>query len=95
MGDGFQTVAFDVTPRAYRQIIVQAGVPVRWTLNATADSLTGCNNAIVVPSLGLEKALIPGANLVEFTPSSAGTIPYSCWMGMIRSKIIVVESLEG
>jgi hypothetical protein len=28
---------------------------------------------------------------VEFTPAKTGRFPYSCWMGMIRSSITVVE----
>ena len=28
---------------------------------------------------------------VEFTADEPGTIPYSCWMGMIRSTIEVLE----
>ena len=31
--------------------------------------------------------------LIEFTPSKSGTISYSCWMGMIRSRIRVVENI--
>jgi plastocyanin domain-containing protein len=31
-----------------------------------------------------------GNNVIEFTPKKPGIIPYSCWMGMIRSQITVV-----
>jgi uncharacterized protein len=30
---------------------------------------------------------------VEFTPKQIGVIPYSCWMGMVRSSITVVSDL--
>lgn len=88
--DGYQEVAFDLTPRAYRKIIVAAGVPVRWTIRAEARNINGCNNAIVVPALELSKDLVPGDNVIEFLPGRPGTIQYSCWMGMIRSSIEVV-----
>ena len=32
-----------------------------------------------------------GDNIIEFTPTEAGTYTYSCWMGMLRSKIYVVN----
>jgi plastocyanin domain-containing protein len=34
-----------------------------------------------------------GDNIIEFTPDKSGVIPYSCWMGMIRSQITVVDDL--
>ncbi|MBU4339716.1 MAG: hypothetical protein KKD46_02165 [Euryarchaeota archaeon] len=46
--------------------------------------MTGCNNAIIVPSLGLEFDIKKGEQIIEFTPTEAGTIKWSCWMGMIR-----------
>ena len=30
-------------------------------------------------------------NLVQFLPENSGTVPYSCWMGMIRSSITVLD----
>ena len=79
---------------AYTPITVQRGVPVEWTIVADADRLNGCNNEIVVPAYGLTVALQPGENVVEFTPGESGAVTYSCWMGMIRSSIYVVDSLE-
>ena len=35
-----------------------------------------------------------GDTVIEFTPTSSGTFPFSCWMGMIRSKITVVDDLN-
>jgi plastocyanin domain-containing protein len=72
---------------------VQAGVPVRWTINVQADELNGCNNPLTVPQYGIRKQLVPGDNLIEFTPAQAGTIGYTCWMGMISSYIRVVPDI--
>jgi plastocyanin len=63
------------------------GVPVKWIING--KELTGCNNAIIVPALGLEFKVKKGEQIIEFTPTKAGTIRWSCWMGMIQGSFIV------
>ena len=53
-----------------------------------------CTLVLTNPETG---ALISGSarnytrNQLEFTPEQAGTIPYSCWMGMLRGSITVTE----
>ena len=89
--DGIQVVEISVGPRSYGEIVVQAGIPVRFNLNVAPGMLNGCNNAITIPALGIQQPLSVGDNIVEFTPAAVGIIPYSCWMGMIRSRITVVE----
>lgn len=91
--NGVQYVSFDLEPGTYSPITVQKGVPVEWTINATSDNLNGCNEEITIPQLGLTKKLKAGANLIQFTPTAAGTISYTCWMGMIGSSIRVVDNL--
>ena len=91
--DGSQYVSFDLEPNRYLPITVQKGIPVRWTINATATNLNGCNGEVVVPQLNLRKKLAVGANLIEFTPTESGTLSYTCWMGMIGSSIRVVDNL--
>lgn len=88
-----QTVTTKFSSRSYAPITVQAGVPVRWTIQLDAKDLNGCNNEMVIPEYNITQPLQAGETVVEFTPTAAGTIPYSCWMGMIRSQIIVVDSL--
>jgi sulfite exporter TauE/SafE/copper chaperone CopZ len=88
-----QTVTTVIESGRYAPIVVQQGIPVRWIIKAKADDLNGCNNPIIVPKYNLEKRLIPGDNVIEFTPDAAGTIAYSCWMGMITSYIKVVPDL--
>ncbi len=91
--DGGQEVRTIVESGRYYPLIVQAGVPVRWTLSVKADDLNGCNNPVTIPQYGIRKQLVPGDNLIEFTPSQAGTIGYTCWMGMISSYIKVIPDL--
>lgn len=91
--DRVQTVTTEFKDGYYVPFVVQAGIPVKWTIRVTADELNGCNNPVTIPSHGVKKELVPGDNLVEFTPKKTGTIGYTCWMGMITSKITVVADL--
>jgi uncharacterized protein len=86
-----QEVAIDITANSYAPITVRKGIPVRWIVRAAPGTLNGCNETLIMPAFGIEKALVPGDNIIEFTPDKTGVIPYSCWMGMIRSTITVVE----
>ena len=69
-------------------IHIKAGARVTW--NIWGDEITSCTNRIVVPSLSISQALTAGKNVITFTaPSAAGTVPFSCWMGMVRGQFIV------
>lgn len=89
--NGVQVVESELTASTYPNIVVKAGTPVRWNLKAPAGTINGCNNRIVIPSLGKEVSLKEGDNIIEFTPQSAGVIQYTCWMGMIRAQILVQD----
>jgi uncharacterized protein len=90
---GWQEVRTTVDSGDYHPFIVQKGIPVRWTVSAKAGDLNGCNNPLTVPLYGIRKQLVPGDNLIEFTPDRDGTISYTCWMGMITSYIRIVPNL--
>lgn len=70
---------------------VQKNVPVKWVING--EQLTSCNNAIVVPSMDIEKKLVPGENIINFTPGDKD-VNFSCWMGMISGVIKVVDDIN-
>ncbi len=89
----YQEVRTTVEANAYHPFVVQVGIPVRWTVSVKAADLNGCNSPLTVPELGIRKELVPGDNLIEFTPDHAGTIVYTCWMGMITSSIQVVGNV--
>jgi sulfite exporter TauE/SafE/copper chaperone CopZ len=89
--DGVQTVTTSLASGRYESITVQKGIPVRWIIKADKSNINGCNNSIIIPKLGITHDFVPGDNVIEFTPTESGMIPYSCWMGMIRSKIIVTD----
>jgi sulfite exporter TauE/SafE/copper chaperone CopZ len=92
--DGVQVVTTSLASGRYEPITVQKGIPVKWIIQAEAGDINGCNNGIVVPKYDLQKDLTPGENVIEFTPTESGVVPFSCWMGMIRSKITVVDDLS-
>ncbi|MDR3342040.1 MAG: sulfite exporter TauE/SafE family protein [Treponema sp.] len=89
--NGIQVVNSTLAGGRYPPITVQAGIPVQWTINAPAGSINGCNNRMIIPEYGIEHKFTLGANVIEFTPTKTGRFRYSCWMGMIRSTITVVE----
>ena len=93
LSDGYQAVTTTLYPSRYEPIIVQAGIPVRWTIQADRSSLNGCNSPVTIPRYGIRKKLNPGENIIEFTPSEVGDLTYTCWMGMITSTIRVVADV--
>ena len=89
-----QMVSIDVKAKKYAPIVVQKGIPVHFIINAKPSDLNSCNGIIAIPKYDIEKTLQPGENVIEFVPQEIGDIPYSCKMGMIKSKIRVVDDVE-
>jgi sulfite exporter TauE/SafE len=87
--NGVQVVNSILRSGGYPQITVQAGLPVKWIINATEDDINGCNYRFFIPEYGIEHSFEPGSNIIEFTPTTPGRYSYSCWMGMVRSVIVV------
>ncbi len=88
--DGVQYIRSELDYGGYPVITVRAGIPVEWTIHAEEDRINSCNHEIYIPKFNLSVPLEPGDNLIRFTPDAAGSIPYTCWMGMIRSTIYVI-----
>lgn len=89
-----QVVTTELKGGRYEPIIVEVGKPVKWNIQASNGSINGCNNRMLIREYGIEKSLENGDNIIEFTPTETGTFTYSCWMGMIKSKIYVVNPGE-
>lgn len=89
--DGVQVVSSTLQAGRYPNITVQAGVPVKWVIDAPDGSINGCNNRILISDYGIEYTFHTGENVIEFTPVNVGTVRYSCWMGMIRGNIFVMD----
>ncbi len=89
-----QEVTTYLTNGRYYAVNVQKGIKVKWTITVKNGELTGCNNTINIPEYGIRnKKLVVGNNVIEFTPSKTGTYTYSCWMGMQRGYITVVDDI--
>lgn len=67
---------------------IKKGKPVKWIINSTAIS---CASYLIMPKYGISQSLRSGENIITFTPTEVGEIPFSCSMGMYRGKFIVVE----
>jgi plastocyanin domain-containing protein len=67
---------------------VQKGIPVKWVVSG--EQVTSCNNEIIVPSMKIEQKLKRGETVINFVPQDRD-IPFSCWMGMLRGVIKVVD----
>lgn len=92
--NGVQTVVTKIESGRYQPFVVQKGIPVRWIIKAKAEDLNGCNNPVTIPKYNIQKRLVPGDNVIEFTPAEEGNITYTCWMGMISSNIKVISDLS-
>lgn len=86
-----QYITSDLKPGSYDAIKVKKGIPLQWNIRADKSSLNGCNNEIIISEFNITKKLEEGDNIIEFTPEEEGTFGFSCWMGMIRSNIYVVN----
>jgi len=92
--EGFQEIHMDVTSAGWEpaSFVLKPGIPVRWVING--KQINGCNNAIVVPEYGLDFDIVPGEQVIEFTPDREGIVKWSCWMGMIPGQFIVEDDAE-
>ncbi|MEH7273537.1 urease accessory protein UreH domain-containing protein [Neobacillus vireti] len=91
--DGVQVLNMTANVYGYtpKTLYVQKGMPVKWVVEG--EEITGCNNTIVVPDMNIQQKLQSGNNLIEFTPGDED-LNFSCWMGMKRGVIKVVDDLE-
>ncbi len=69
---------------------VKKGIPVKWII--TSETIFSCASYIVMPKYNISQSLKKGENIITFTPTETGEIPFSCSMGMYTGKFIVVES---
>ena len=94
ISNGVQTVTTKLSSGEYKPIVVEKGIPVKWIIKAEAKDINGCNNKIIIQEFNIEKKLVVGDNIIEFTPLESGSFTFSCWMGMIRSNIRVVDDIN-
>ena len=87
---GIQEIFMRVGRTGYEpsELTVQAGIPVRWTIDGT--NARGCTAILSVPSMDVFRPLQAGVQTIEFTPANAGYIAFSCSMGMVTGTINVL-----
>ncbi len=85
--DGKQIVNMTVGSNQYilDKEMVMAGIPVQLHLNR--ESITRCNNPLLIPKYNIEVNLLSDNNIIEFTPTETGPIRITCWMGMITTNL--------
>jgi len=78
---------FQYTPNPIK---LKVGVKTRLIIDL--NQVGGCMRAIQIPSLGVQKLVKQGDNIIEFTPTKSGTFRMQCSMGMGQGVVIVEES---
>ena len=70
-------------------IVIYAGYPTRWTIESSTTA--SCAASLWAPAVDLRVRLEKGANTFELPPMKAGTLNYTCAMGMYGGKITIVD----
>ena len=86
--NGTQVVTLQVGRSSYTPsaVIAQAGIPTQ--LQLTTRGITGCTQAFVIPSRGIQKILPEtGTTTLNLGKPSSGTLKYPCGMGMYSGRI--------
>jgi len=68
---------------------VKKGKPVKWIIES--ETQFSCASSLIMPMYGIRKNLTKGENIITFTPSQSGKIPFSCGMGMYTGEFKVVD----
>ncbi len=94
MINGFQSITTYANDKGYEPnyFIVEKGKTVKWVVRG--DAVNTCNNEIIIPKLEISQKIEPGFNLIEFTPQEAGELSFSCWMGMLDGKFVIVDDIN-
>ncbi len=73
-----------------KEITIRKDIPVRWEIYNT--NAVGCANAVYAPDFHQDVILLkPGLNVVNFTPTKAGTFKITCSMGMVAPVYVSVK----
>jgi sulfite exporter TauE/SafE len=86
-----QIIEMTEVARGYEpnEFTIKKGVPVEWRIDAQAPF--SCAASLVIPKLRIMRYLEAGKNVIEFTPTEAGDLAFSCSMGMYRGVFHVRE----
>ena len=92
MENGVQVVKMIQNGNGYtpNSFTIKKGIPVKWIV--TSEDAFTCAASIVSSKLGIRKNLEAGENIIEFTPTEAGNIRFTCSMGMYSGSFNVIDS---
>jgi sulfite exporter TauE/SafE/plastocyanin domain-containing protein/copper chaperone CopZ len=89
--DGIQRITTSQVIDGYTpdDVVIYAGYPTRWTI--VSETAASCAASLWVVDLDIRARLVEGPNVFELPPLEAGTVDYTCAMGMYGGRITVVE----
>jgi plastocyanin domain-containing protein len=89
--DGVQAITTYQDAGGYSpaDIVIYAGYPTRWTVQSSDTS--SCASSLWAPGVNIRARLSMGANTFELPALPAGTLDYTCAMGMYSARITVVD----
>jgi sulfite exporter TauE/SafE/plastocyanin domain-containing protein/copper chaperone CopZ len=90
--NGVQVVQMKETSQGYEpnSFTIKKDVPVKWEIDAQAPY--SCASTILLNQFNIRRNLTAGANTIEFTPTEAGQLRFSCSMGMYTGVCNVVDT---
>lgn len=89
MKNGYQEAVIEVNGGYKPETLeVKAGVPLKLTFTQGTSS---CDSVIILGFAGIQVDVTRGPQTVEIKPLKPGTYEYSCWMNMLRGRIVVTE----
>ncbi|CAH2212218.1 urease accessory protein UreH domain-containing protein [Tepidibacter aestuarii] len=92
--DNNQVIEMNVNSSGYSPniLVVQKDIPVTWVING--EEVTYCNNSIIIKGTDSKIEVKEGKSGLKFTPNETGEIEFTCWMGMLGGKIVVVDDIN-
>lgn len=91
INNGIQEVTIKVNSTGYVSSAntLRLGVPVK--LKLITSNTQGCSRAFTIPAFNISKILPQtGEETLEFTPTQAGPLVYTCSMGMFTGRFNVI-----
>lgn len=88
---GVQVVRMAETNGGYtpNTFTIKKDMPVKWIIDGQAPY--SCASALIMPKLNIQKNLVAGENIIEFTPTVPGQLKFSCSMGMYTGVFNVLD----
>ena len=73
-----------------KSFTVQKNIPVELEIDAKIQ-LNGCMGTMIIPEYNVAHRLVLGKSILRFTPTRAGTFPFTCSMGSRLGQFAVTE----